>query len=79
MAAEAEHGEGDQGVGRCESERDAGHESDLGVHSTRPLESPCSIDAQAFAERRRRFPELFGDDAAPDSSAPGQPRALGDL
>ena len=32
MASEAEHGECDQGVGGFESERDAGDESDLGVH-----------------------------------------------
>ena len=37
MAAEAEHGEGDEGVGGFEAERDAGDESDLGVH--------CYLDA----------------------------------
>lgn len=32
MSAEGEHGEGDEGFGGTESERDAGDESDLGVH-----------------------------------------------
>ena len=35
MASEAEHGEGDQGVGGSEAEGDAGHEADLGIHGQR--------------------------------------------
>ena len=44
MAAEAEHGHRDEGVGGFEAEGDAGDEPDLGVD--RPLDRPCSIAAR---------------------------------
>ena len=47
MAAEVEEGEGDQGFGRLEPERDAGDEAVLVlVDSISPLDRPCSIAAR---------------------------------
>jgi len=43
VAAEGQHGEGDQGVGVLEAEGGAGDEPDLGVdRSISPLDRPCS-------------------------------------
>lgn len=47
MAAEGEHGEGDEGVGGLESERDAGEEADLGVHRF-----DASVGEAVFIEAR---------------------------
>ena len=44
MAAEGEHGEGDQGVGDVEAERDAGDESDLGVDRFDPAVGQAVLD-----------------------------------
>lgn len=60
MAPEAEHGEGDQGVGGFEAEGDPGDESDLGVH--RYL-GP-SVGEAVFDRGEDRFPVF--DDALRD-------------
>ena len=44
MPAEAEHGEGDEGVGGFEAEGDAGHEADLGVHGFDPSVGKAMLD-----------------------------------
>ena len=74
MAAEAEHREGDQGVGCSESERDSGDESDLGIHRFDPAVGEAVLDR---GEDRSpvlddRFLQLHerGDPATARASAP---------
>jgi hypothetical protein len=43
VAAEAEQGEGDDGLGGFEAERSAGDEPDLGVHTARSRQVPVRI------------------------------------
>ncbi len=81
MAAEAEHGEGDEGLGRFESEGDADDEFDFGIH--RYLEPVDGFDASVgeFVFDGGEDRGAVFDDAAlefhergdPGSARPGDP------
>ena len=75
MAAEVEHGEGDEGFGGLEAEGDAGDESDLGVYGLDASVGQAVLDG---GEDRG----LVLDDAAleldegGDAAAPGPSRSI---
>ena len=70
MAAEVEHGQRDECVGRSESERDAGDEPDFGVHR---LDAPVG---QAVLDRRQDRVAVF-DDPALEFDERGDPAPAG--
>lgn len=78
MAAQVEHGQGDQGFGWSESERDPGEEPDLGVDRFDPAVGQAVLDGGEDARAVCGDPLAEDDEGFdPAAACPGDPSIQG--